>query len=142
MAKQVRVSVKFANFDNGASPVLVLNASTSVAELKRQVAAAWPTGSPEGPPAAADIRAFAMGKILETGTLEQLPTFDYPTPVHVSARPSSKTNPVTARPSPGTSLRALDLRNARSPVSRSSVLLYYHTTLIPRHPCSIERRKA
>jgi hypothetical protein len=92
----IAVSIKFANHDNGKSPVLRFDpGATTVAELKARVAEAWPAGHSDGTPASAsDVRAYVMGRPLQddrmTLAAAGLPVFDYPTPVHVAVKPGAK----------------------------------------------------
>ncbi len=97
--------VKFANHDNARSPVLTLDpAATTVLEFKRRVLAAWPPAHAEGTPAGAgELRAICMGRLLEDGktlAASGVPSFDFPTPIHVAAKPG-KSKAAAASTKPG-----------------------------------------
>jgi hypothetical protein len=82
----IKVAFKFANWDNAGSPVLEVPASTSVLALKRRLLAeGWPAtyGRPAGENPA-NIMLIAFGKVMgDDAALSGLPTYDWPTPVHV-----------------------------------------------------------
>jgi hypothetical protein len=92
----LRLSLKFANWDNatGQTGELTVPANMPVLELKKLILERWPPGYPDAAPSdPASLRVFAMGAMLQDGrTLAEsrVPSFDYPTPIHVSVRPGGR----------------------------------------------------
>ncbi len=104
MPNELVLAIKFANYDNARSPVLRVNPNITVKELKQKILEVWPktydTVSPK-----TELRAIVLGKLLDDDkSLEasNVPVFeDFPTPVHVSVKPSksksSSTLPATGK---------------------------------------------
>ena len=99
------LAIKFANYDNARSPVLRVNPNITVSELKQKIFEVWPKQYETINPLNTELRTVCMGKLLDdnTKTLHNLniPVFDFPTPVHVSVKPtkskSSSTLPATGK---------------------------------------------
>ena len=82
----------FANHDNAAHPIVIdVTGDTLLDAVRVLVLERWPAAVSR-PERAADVRLFCMGKTLEAKTIEAcgLPSFDFPTPVHVVGKPSRK----------------------------------------------------
>lgn len=87
-----QLKITFANHDNAADPVVLdVSADMSLDSLRKLVLTRWPASSNK-PEHATDVRMFCMGKMLEASSIAAcaLPTFDFPTPVHVVGKPSRK----------------------------------------------------
>jgi hypothetical protein len=74
---------------------------TTVASIRTMLFERWPGPFAHlRPDAPSGVRLFCMGRPLEGTCLSEckLPVFDFPTPVHVAAKPSSRPRPAAAAP--------------------------------------------
>ena len=88
----MQLKLTFANHDNAVNPVLLdVSDDTAIDSVRKQVMERWPASIPK-PDRPADIRLFCMGKMLSSSTIGacNLPSFDFPTPVHVVGKLSPK----------------------------------------------------
>lgn len=89
-----KMTVKFANWDNTTSPLLLeLPPTVTGAQLKALVLEKWPAGyaRPEG--GGRNMVLIAMGRALGDGeTLRDaaLPRYDWPTPLHVAVKQAER----------------------------------------------------
>jgi hypothetical protein len=98
--REVRV---FISDFPGKPPVLSVETSMTVSQLKARIIAAWPissssSSSADVPTKGDHIRLVVMGRALEDGTLTQLPNYSFPVPVHVMVRAGSKKAAGASRP--------------------------------------------
>lgn len=90
--EEMRITLRFANFDNGtlAMAVMTIRTSISVPDLKRLILKdAWPASyqRPANDDAPANILLFVMGKpLLNTSAVAAMPRYEWPTPIHVALR--------------------------------------------------------
>lgn len=93
----VRLTIKFANFDNTTSPLLLeIPETTTCLALKAMVVEKWPAACPRAD-GLRNVILIAMGKQLEDSKSlvdSQLPRFDWPTPIHACVRQAAKAAPV------------------------------------------------
>lgn len=83
----------FANHDNASHPVVLsVKGDTTLESVRASALAQWPA-TVDKPDRPADVRLFCMGRVLDARTISacSIPAFDdFPTPVHVSGKPSRK----------------------------------------------------
>lgn len=96
----MQLKFNFANFDNAASPLVIdVTPDTSIASIRATVFERWPLPNAQSKPdSVSGLRLFCMGKALDAKTIGEcnLPSFDFPTPVHVAAKPSSRPQPAAS----------------------------------------------
>lgn len=96
-----KMAVKFANWDNTASPLtLELPPTVTGSDLKALVLEKWPTGCPRPDGGARNMVLIVMGRALVDGQAlgdAGLPRYDWPTPLHVAVKQVEKAPPAAHR---------------------------------------------
>jgi hypothetical protein len=93
----MQLKFTFANHDNAANPIVLdLPGTATLASIRTVIYDRWPDSiAATKPDNSAGMRLFCMGRALDGATLAEcaLPTFDFPTPIHVAPKPSSRPRP-------------------------------------------------
>lgn len=114
---EVKIALKFANYDNTNSPVIIMSTSNTVDELRAKIVSVWPQCY-SAPPSKDMMRLILMGKLLQdnSATLSAcgVTSMDYPTPIHVSMAANVVKSPLVGVLTPKKPLSSAD------PVERSS----------------------
>lgn len=100
----LKMTVKFANWDNTTSPLLLeLPPTLTGSQLKALVLEKWPAGCPRPEGGARNMVLIVMGQPIIDGQAlgdAGLPRYDWPTPLHVAVKQSEKEAPPPRGPGP------------------------------------------
>lgn len=116
---QVKIALKFANYDNTNSPVIEMSTTNTVDELKAKIISVWPQ-SYSTTPFKDQMRLILMGRLLQdnSATLGAcgVTALDYPTPIHVSMTANVVKSPLVGVLTPKKPLSSTEPTERSSPV--------------------------